>query len=110
MSSTHSLDGLHRSVVVIGGGQAGLSMSYCLVHRGIDHLVLEREQVGHEWANRRWETFCLVTPNWQCQLPGFGYQGNDPNGETCNHMPHDCALPHATVTIPLLVSCGVWRT
>jgi putative flavoprotein involved in K+ transport len=85
MSSTHSLDGLHRSVVVIGGGQAGLSMSYCLVHRGVDHLVLEREQVGHEWANRRWDTFCLVTPNWQCQLPGFGYQGNDPDG----FMPRD---------------------
>src|SRR5882757_8348945 len=80
MSSALSVDGLHRSVVVIGGGQAGLSMSYCLMNRAIDHLVLEREQVGHEWANRRWETFCLVTPNWQCQLPGFGYQGDDPDG------------------------------
>jgi putative flavoprotein involved in K+ transport len=75
-----NLDGLHRSVVVIGGGQAGLSMSYCLVYRGIDHVVLEKEHVGYEWAERRWDTFCLVTPNWQCQLPGFNYRGGDPNG------------------------------
>lgn len=67
-------------VAVIGGGQAGLSMSWWLSRRGIDHVVLERERVGHEWRTRRWDTFCLVTPNWQCQLPGFPYQGSDPDG------------------------------
>jgi putative flavoprotein involved in K+ transport len=70
----------HRSVVVIGGGQAGLSMSYCLSQRGIDHVVLERHRVGHEWRERRWDSFCLVTPNWQCLLPGFPYVGPDPDG------------------------------
>jgi putative flavoprotein involved in K+ transport len=74
------LDGQHRPVVVIGGGQAGLSMSRCLSDDGVDHLVLERESVGHEWRSRRWDSFCLVTPNWQCQLPGFPYQGADPEG------------------------------
>ncbi|WP_156756408.1 MSMEG_0569 family flavin-dependent oxidoreductase [Actinokineospora pegani] len=74
------LDGLHRSVVVIGGGQAGLSMSHCLVQRGVDHLVLEKGVLGNEWADRRWDSFCLVTPNWQCALPGFGYDGPDPHG------------------------------
>ena len=38
--------GTHRSVVVIGGGQAGLSMSYCLKQRGIDHVVLEKHRLG----------------------------------------------------------------
>jgi putative flavoprotein involved in K+ transport len=75
-----SLDGMHRSVVVIGGGQAGLSMSYCLAQRGTDHLVLEAGTVGREWRDRRWDSFCLVTPNWQCLLPGFGYAGADPHG------------------------------
>ena len=70
----------HHSVIVIGGGQAGLSMSHCLGERGIEHVVLERDRVGHDWADRRWDTFCLVTPNWQCQLPGFPYQGSDPDG------------------------------
>jgi putative flavoprotein involved in K+ transport len=74
------LDGSHYPVVVIGGGQAGLSMSYCLTQAGIDHLVLERDRPGSEWRNRRWDSFCLVTPNWQCSLPGFPYQGDDPDG------------------------------
>ena len=39
----------------------------------VDHVVLERDRVGHEWRERRWDSFCLVTPNWQCQLPGFPY-------------------------------------
>ena len=72
--------GDRRKVVVIGGGQAGLSMSYCLTARGIDHVVLERHQIGHDWRARRWDSFCLVTPNWQCRLPGFPYNGSDPKG------------------------------
>ncbi len=63
--------GAHHSVVVIGGGQAGLAVSYCLKQRGIDHLVFEKHRLGHEWRERRWDSFCLVTPNWQCRLPGF---------------------------------------
>jgi putative flavoprotein involved in K+ transport len=72
--------GARRSVVVIGGGQAGLAMSYCLKQRGIDHVVLEKHRVGHEWRERRWDSFCLVTPNWQCRLPGFPYAGAEPKG------------------------------
>ncbi|HEY3592756.1 MAG TPA: NAD(P)-binding domain-containing protein, partial [Polyangiaceae bacterium] len=70
----------HHSVVVIGGGQAGLSMSYCLKQMGIDHLVIERHRIAHEWREKRWDSFCLVTPNWQCRLPGFPYAGPDPHG------------------------------
>ena len=70
----------HHSAVIIGGGQAGLSMSYCLKQVGIDHLVIERHRIGHEWREKRWDSFCLVTPNWQCRLPGFPYAGPDPHG------------------------------
>jgi putative flavoprotein involved in K+ transport len=77
---TQPLHGARHEVVVIGGGQAGLAISHCLTERGIEHVVLERDRVAHEWADRRWDTFCLVTPNWQCQLPGFGYPGDDPHG------------------------------
>lgn len=70
----------HHPVIVIGGGQAGLSASWCLKERGIDHIVLEKHRIGHEWRTHRWDSFCLVTPNWQCQLPGFPYQGDDPYG------------------------------
>lgn len=76
----HDLEGVHRPVVIVGGGQAGLSMSYCLTQRNVEHIVLERDRIGQEWRNRRWDSFCLVTPNWQCQLPGFPYAGDDPDG------------------------------
>jgi putative flavoprotein involved in K+ transport len=70
----------HYSVIIVGGGQAGLSMSYCLKERGFDHIVFEKNRIGHSWRSKRWDSFCLVTPNWQCKLPGYHYPGDDPNG------------------------------
>src|SRR5260370_19021996 len=46
----------HHAVVIVGGGQAGLSMSHCLKRQGIDHLVVERHRLGHEWRTRRWRS------------------------------------------------------
>lgn len=74
----------HHSVIVVGGGQAGLSASYYLQQQGIDHLVLEKHSLTHTWRNQRWDAFSLVTPNWQCALPGYTYiddfNGKDPHG------------------------------
>jgi putative flavoprotein involved in K+ transport len=70
----------HYPVIVVGGGQAGLSISRCLKERQIEHLVFEKNQVGYAWRTKRWDSFCLVTPNWQCQLPGYPYSGKDPYG------------------------------
>ena len=61
----------HYPVIIIGGGQAGLSISYLLKQRGIEHLIFERNRIGEAWRSQRWDTFCLVTPNRQCRLPGF---------------------------------------
>ena len=68
------------SVVVIGAGQAGLSISWHLTRDGIDHVVLDRGSMFNQWQDARWDSFCLVTPNWQCQLPGYAYTGTDPDG------------------------------
>ncbi|MDT4976864.1 MAG: putative flavoprotein involved in transport [Pseudonocardiales bacterium] len=70
----------HVSVAIVGGGQAGLSVSWHLRRVGIDHVVLERDTVMHAWRDARWDSFCLVTPNWQCRLPGYPYEGADPDG------------------------------
>ena len=67
-------------VVIIGGGQAGLAMSWHLTQKNIQHIVLERYQLAWAWRHQRWENFCLVTPNWQCKLPGFPYDGTQPHG------------------------------
>ena len=55
-------------------------MSRCLADRSIDHIVLERGEVAHTWRTERWESLRLLTPNWQSRLPGFKYNGDDPNG------------------------------
>ncbi len=71
-------------VVVVGGGQAGLATSRELTLAGIDHVVLERSRIAQSWRDR-WDSFCLVLPNWTLQLPGHAYAGDDPDG----FMPRD---------------------
>jgi putative flavoprotein involved in K+ transport len=68
------------TAVVIGAGHAGLAMSRCLSERGVDHVVLERGAVANSWRTERWDSLRLLTPNWQSRLPGFGYDGDDPDG------------------------------
>jgi putative flavoprotein involved in K+ transport len=72
------------NTVVVGAGQAGLAVSRELGRVGVEHVVLERGRVGQTWRDR-WESFCLVTPNWSVQLPGHHYDGDDPDG----FMPRD---------------------
>ena len=67
-------------VIVIGAGHAGLAASYFLSRREIDHVILERGEIANSWREERWESLKLLTPNWQCRLPGFGYAGDDPDG------------------------------
>ena len=76
-------------MAVIGAGQAGLAVSHELTELGIEHVVLERGRVGQAWRDR-WDSFCLVTPNWSVQLPGGGYDGPEPDG----FMPRDEIVGH----------------
>jgi putative flavoprotein involved in K+ transport len=55
-------------------------MSRCLSDRSIDHVVLERGEVANSWRTERWDSLRLLTPNWLSRLPGYGYQGDDPDG------------------------------
>ena len=71
---------MRTTTVVIGAGQAGLAMSWHLSQRSIDHVVLERGEVANSWKTERWDSLRLLTPNWQSRLPGYGYQGSDPDG------------------------------
>jgi putative flavoprotein involved in K+ transport len=68
------------TTVIVGAGHAALAMSRCLAERSIDHVLLERGEVAHSWRTQRWDSLRLLTPNWQSRLPGFRYDGNDPDG------------------------------
>jgi putative flavoprotein involved in K+ transport len=64
---------------VIGGGQAGLVMSYRLKQRGILHLVLERARIAERWRSERWDGLKFQFPNWSVQLPDFAFPHSDPD-------------------------------
>ena len=99
---------MRTTAVVIGAGQAGLAMSWWLAARSIDHVVLERGEVANTWRTERWDSLTLLTPNWQSRLPGFGYEGDDPDG--FRTMPETIAFieRYATaVSPPLRTHCPV---
>jgi putative flavoprotein involved in K+ transport len=78
------------NVAIIGAGQAGLATSWYLTQAGVEHTVLERGRVAETWRSRRWDSFCLVTPNWSVMLPGGTYAGPDPEG----FMARDALVGH----------------
>src|SRR5512136_800901 len=55
-------------------------MSWWLAERSIDHVILERGEVANSWRRERWDSLRLLTPNWQARLPGYRYDGDDPDG------------------------------
>jgi putative flavoprotein involved in K+ transport len=66
-------------VVIVGGGQAGLAVSHELTQADVAHVVLEKGRIGQTWRGW-WDSFCLMAPNWIVQLPGYHYDGDDPDG------------------------------
>jgi len=99
---------VRTTAVIIGAGQAGLAMSWWLAARSIDHVVLERGEVANTWRTERWPSLTLLTPNWQSRLPGFGYEGDDPDGfrtlpETIEFIERYARL----VSPPLRTQCRV---
>lgn len=70
----------HFDVVVIGGGQAGLGIGHYLREAGSEFVIFERGRVGETWRSQRWDSFAVNTPNWTTGLPGYPYDGDEPDG------------------------------
>ena len=74
--------------LVIGAGQAGLATSYWLTRHGVDHQLLEqRPELGGAWQDR-WDSFYLNTPNFAFLLPGWTYDGPEPDA----FLPRDAVI------------------
>lgn len=97
-------------VVVVGGGHNGLAMSKRLTDRGLDHVVIERGEVASSWRRQRWDSFTLLTPNWQTRLPGAVYDGDDPDGfMTGREIADFIAAYAASIDAPVRTGTTVMR-
>jgi putative flavoprotein involved in K+ transport len=66
--------------VIVGGGHAGLALSYHLGRLGRPHVILERGRVAERWRSERWDSLMFQFPNWSLRLPGQEYGGSRPDG------------------------------
>jgi cation diffusion facilitator CzcD-associated flavoprotein CzcO len=92
--------------LIIGGGQAGLAMSYRLKQRGLAHLVLERQRIGERWRSERWDGLRFQFPNWSVRLPDFSFPHTDPDGFAANREIVEFIDAYAAFVAPP-IRCGV---
>lgn len=99
---------MKTTVTIIGAGQAGLAMSATLSDLSIDHVVLDRAETANAWRTERWDSLRLLTPNWMTRLPGFSYQGPDPDGYmTAGEVAEFLDTYRAHVNAPVILNCAV---
>jgi putative flavoprotein involved in K+ transport len=89
--------------VIVGGGQAGLSMGYHLARQGRRFVILDAgARVGDSWR-RRWDSLRVYTPARYSGLPGrrfpgpgFAYPGKDDIADYLEAYAADFDLPVRT--------------
>jgi putative flavoprotein involved in K+ transport len=60
--------------IVIGGGQAGLSVGYYLKRQGGSFVIFDaNERIGGSWRTRTWNSLRLFTPARYDGLPGWPF-------------------------------------
>ncbi|MEP7379902.1 MAG: NAD(P)/FAD-dependent oxidoreductase [Chloroflexota bacterium] len=96
--------------IIVGAGQAGLTMSWWLQQAGVEHVLIDRRTtLGGGWQDR-WNAFRLVSPNWTASFPGHAYDGDDPHG----FMPRDAIAQRVTgyaaaISAPVVTGVEVQR-
>ncbi len=69
-------------------------------------MLLERGEIANSWRRERWDSLRLLTPNRQSRLPGYAYDGANPDGymtmaevvEFISGFARVCAAPVRTQT------------
>jgi putative flavoprotein involved in K+ transport len=95
-----------HDTVIIGGGQAGLAMSYFLREQGREHVIVERRRLAERWRSERWDSLYFQFPNWSFQLPGYHYDGDAPDAFAHNSEVVRYLEAYAN-TIDAPLRCGV---
>jgi len=98
-----------HDTIIVGGGQAGLAMSYHLRERGREHVLIERDRLGGKWHSERWDSLYFQFPNWALRLPGHAYSGDDPEGFSHYSKVIDFLADYARVVDPPLRHAEVKR-
>jgi putative flavoprotein involved in K+ transport len=82
-------------VLVVGAGQAGLTVGYYLKQAGLRVLIVDAaDRVGAAWVHR-WESLILFTPRRYNAMPGLPFDG-DPNQEPTRGEVIDYVQRYAT--------------
>jgi putative flavoprotein involved in K+ transport len=92
--------------LIIGGGQAGLTMSHMLSKRGRPHLILERHGIAKRWRSEHWDGLCLQSPHWHNNLPDFPFPHTDPDGYGTAAEVYNFLTAYAAFIDPP-IRCGV---
>jgi putative flavoprotein involved in K+ transport len=94
-------------VVVIGAGQAGLSMGYYLKQSSLSFIIVDDNKcAGDVWRNR-YDSLVLFTPRSFSALPGLALEG-DPSGFPTKDEIADYLERYAhTFDLPIKFSCDV---
>jgi len=74
------VSGENIETLIIGGGQAGLSMSEQLSKRGLPHLIVERHRIAERWRSERWDGLHANGPAWHDRFALMPIAGVDPDG------------------------------
>jgi putative flavoprotein involved in K+ transport len=99
----------HHDVVVIGAGQAGLSVGYHLKRSGIDHVILDgASRIGDVWRSR-WDSLRLFTPAKFDGLDGYPFPGDKDVFPTKDQMADYLESYAAKFDLPVRLNTRVER-
>ena len=94
-------------VIIIGAGQAGLSMGYYLQQTNLSFLILEKGKgIGEDWKSR-YDSLKLFTPRSYSSLPGLTLDGNQSIYPTKNEIAEDLSSYVETFRLPVQLKTEV---
>lgn len=96
-------------VIVIGGGQAGLSIGYYLKQTKLSFLILDKGgAIGENWK-KRYDSLTLFTPRSYSCLPGLLLTGDEKKYPTKDEISEYLSLYANTFSLPIQLNTMVFN-